>query len=977
MKIHYAVEIWTNTILTDAAMGLKDGVFRFVTDRPKYDLSTVIPKYGPDEIDIDGNSIADINVPYEFYEKFLVKDAFTSNPSRLIDIISCGSYSTDSKFSFTIRNDIKFWNYCQTNNIYLTGQRVVMWIVLDDIFYQCSRGRIVNNPYTEIDFQFNVDDDASLIHKNIPPRLSVLPSDSASSSSMTQGDSIPVVFGNVPYSKILKNNLDNYILPLNTPYNPAAATAYNIVSDIPQLTLFSSEVFTADDTRLVGMYLSIIAGSNADRIYKIISNTASASGLVTISFNTPLIASSSGDSSADVLLVPSDFNNPANHYRLTGAAPPYTSTAATWWFQISDYSQESYVSNNSVTVSDILEYNSEVKKYGSVSNLLNLASTPNPTVELTANTASKDGKVTQFERINVPLIGYGSGYGKAPNPFYISDHFTSESDILLVTDKLRATMQLGFSTLMMYNDYCIFADYHPQPIQPADENQVLSGGYSSIYFCVDMFIRGTGHFHLSMALQYEVTDLNNAIIAGSVGLSPDTVYRIPVYAPGRNINFVPNSLISDSIIDPSTSFGQQARNDGKTYRIILKINDADPSIFASAQYKNIRLKLYLTTNDVTMLEVKEICLVGERSVATITADLFARTKGETVGNDGLTETNNVYNAFRHILEDYDNIPTALIDYGTLADDRDEWMVSRTLTERKNSVDYLNELCAHSFVGMFSGRTGKRVLRAFQGAGALTPTPGTGKTQIHNKSLIVKNSISKYEKSSVDNLYNSFFLQYCYDAGSNGFIRSFNVAHIEENAFPDVTALDPNGDPLWWSYFSGLQTSIDDPDVGYADSKIIWDICHASYLINNVVHQAQGDISQLNWFADSLIFDSTDSSGTGLVSSAFLLLQLLAQWTTLQKDIVAYSIPLNANTIGTELLDIIKFNDTLLTNGVNKTGWITNIEYDIPNDQIKLEVTLQPIGVIEENLIVERGPLLNVDTITESGAQPDTITEIGV
>ena len=972
--IHYAVVIFTNTLIWNATYGIINGVFRFITDRPGY-LASVTPYYGPHEIDAIGGDIGWHEVPYDFYEGFLLKDGFTSNPNRSIDITSCGNYSTNSIFSFKIRNSL-FWDYCQTNSIYLTGCRVVMWVVIDNVFYQCGRGRIANNPYTETDFAFDIDDDATLIHKNIPPQLSVLPAVSPTAltlPTMIQGDPIPVVFGNVPYSKILKNNIDNYILPLNSPYLPAAALAYNAAAGVYSLTLHTSITdFSSNDIRLIGLYLYVIAGSTADRVYKITSNDASSGNDVTIYFNFPIVISTSGDGSTDVLLAPTDFNNVSKHYKLTGASPPYTSTAATWWFQISNYTQKSYVSNAPVTVSDVLEFDSTTNKYNSVSNLLNLSVTAAPTVELTANTATKDGAVTQYERINVPLVGYGSSEGD------FSEYYNSNVDITLVTDGLRSSYkQLA---LLLYSTHvtAIFADYKPQPIQPSYNNVVLAKSYNAIYFCIDWTVDAPAGITLDFYdMHFIATDVNGCQYIGTISPSPDVAYYIA--APG-NVNFIPNNLISDSAgTDSSTLFGAQAKTSpAYTYRAIFKLADADPSIFASSQITNIRLEIgvYNAGSVTATFKIKEICLVGELEIDTITADLYAKTQGETVGNDGVTPTDNVYAAFKHILEDYDGIPAELIDYGTLITDRLPWKVSRTLTDRKNSVDYLNELCAQSFVGMFSGRTGQRVLRALSFAGTLTPTTGSGKTATHDASLIVRNSISNYAKTSLDNVYNNFNLQYAYDAGSNGFLRAFNIANIDQTAFPDAATLDAYGNPLWWSFVSGLPTSTTDPTVGYTDSQILWNVCHASYLINSVIHQAQSDMSQLNWFSDSLIWDINDTSSTGTSSSAFQFLDLLLQWCTLQKDIVSYSIPINSDTCETELLDIVNFNDIIYTKANDVPGWIVGLEVNASKDQLNLQVILQPpsLAIIEQGKIIETGSASIL--ITETGSAPKKIIETG-
>jgi len=113
-KIHYAIAIFTASTLTNTAYGLVSGVFRFVTDRPQYDGSTVIPTYGAGEINtLTGDDRGGTSETAVFYEGFLQKQGITGNPSRSIDISTAGSYSTDSAFQFTLRNDLKFWNFLQ------------------------------------------------------------------------------------------------------------------------------------------------------------------------------------------------------------------------------------------------------------------------------------------------------------------------------------------------------------------------------------------------------------------------------------------------------------------------------------------------------------------------------------------------------------------------------------------------------------------------------------------------------------------------------------------------------------------------------------------------------------------------------------------------------------------------------------------------------------------------------------------------
>jgi hypothetical protein len=404
-----------------------------------------------------------------------------------------------------------------------------------------------------------------------------------------------------------------------------------------------------------------------------------------------------------------------------------------------------------------------------------------------------------------------------------------------------------------------------------------------------------------------------------------------------------------------------------------------------------------------------------------------------VSTDPNKITNDVYHAIMHIIEDLDSIPKGLIDYGTLATDRGpgKWHVGRTIEDRKNSIDYLGELFSHSFIGGFTGRTGKRTMRSWisttigmSGNPVLTTpvvTTGNGKTTTHDNFLIVDQSIESWQKTDVSSVYNSFNLRYNYDPGSGSYLRNFIVSALGTLAtFPDANQLvgavavnasgqaslltlitsysliadslfyltttsdtlddalatikgsalvisdafivNPDGItatyegssgmagvvPAWFQAFGGLfnmdLSGYPANNTAYAASKQIWDLCRNSYLQTQKILQAQSDIGELPWFIDRSLFDSTATWGTGTQSSAFLLLTLLAIWATKQKDVVTYSIPLNANTYGTELLDCINFSDVIYTGSVNRIGWVTGIEVDVNNDQLKITATLLPADV---------------------------------
>ena len=1085
--IHYAIEIFSNpsdswSAITNATAGLETGVFRMVTDRPQYDGLTHVPVYGANEIDVNGASVGSNTIITPWKEGMIQKDGFTENPAREIDIVACGQYSTDMAFSFKIRGDSfvtdtvekAFWKFCSDNDIDFTGRRVVMWIVIDDVFYQCARGRITNNPINETDYEFDVQDDAKLIHKMLPP-LVTNPTNNPDIPDSDQGQPIPIVIGDVSKSKILKLTSTNTFITLCTGgginYTLAAAASYSRGTDPYAgpfiLNLITDYVlFSAD--QLAGYYLSIAKGdsnANLDEVYKILSNTATTTTGHYGHYETQISLATPIQNSDGLTLMTNFVGNPRGVtffnriYDIIAQCDPIN----TYWFRISQFSIETIVSNesnisiqsNSAGMPDLSTWDSSLNEYNDISNIANINSSGTE-VSVSANSAAVDGTVKSYIAMKSTIVRFGFLNGVIGAPGYPTETINDLTSIAKVTDKDRTTsVQMATEVI---SDGLLFVDF---------EGFALTANTASVpdnaYFCIDFDLTDTtGSPILQIAgMTWQTTDIyGNIVSAPALSLPANEFSSRP---DGVHFNFVPNNVLKNTPPgDNLTLLTYEAipvgPNAGSTFKKILKVSDT--SILTQPQISYIRLIIDLRcifgggpTNSFKVL-MKEICLVGEYNVPTTNGDIYAKVSGELTGpqtTDPSHSTNDVYHAFMHILEDYDGIPKTLIDYGNLPATRGprQWHVGRTLTERKNSIDYLNELCAHSFVGMFGTRTGKRGFQSFQNFDDFgVPTTGSGKTATHDKSLIVRTSIDSFEKTDISELFNSFFLQYNFDPGLQQYIRSFIVSQIDNLAFfPGIndvggdTGVVPSiyaslavlistkgfvygnifyttdgsdttdnalagikgagliaGDsflvtggstavwegvnsglfPTWYNYFGGLIGDNSNPALNYADSKDIWDRCRASYTVNQSVKQPQSDISQLPWFIDTFLFNNgTDTWGHGTNSSAYLFLQLLAQWTTLQKYVVSYRIPINKETVETELLDVVTFNDVIYTAGEDVPGLIIHVEPDPATDQFVINAILKPGAIQGYNLIIERGPLLNTDLIQEGNHQTDTIIETGI
>jgi hypothetical protein len=337
--------------------------------------------------------------------------------------------------------------------------------------------------------------------------------------------------------------------------------------------------------------------------------------------------------------------------------------------------------------------------------------------------------------------------------------------------------------------------------------------------------------------------------------------------------------------------------------------------------------------------VKEFGIWAEYE-ATLSDKIFTRVSGEKV--EGVA-SNSVYTALRLMLETYDEIAAADLDYGNLATTRSDWYVGRQLTERKNSADYIQELCQQAFVAAFQNRKGKIAFSAWRDR---TDTPHT-----HNNTTILRDSIQNWEPVTVDKIFNAFTVNYSYDPGGDKYFSCYQIAGVD----------NPAGSPT-------------------GDLGALWDICQGCYLEYKAIKEFKIDLS---WFNDRLRWYNSGEAGVGLGTdgSAWKFLLNAVYWITRQRRKVEYALPISATNVLMELCDPVDFRDTIYTNAVTETaylnGSIYSVEYDLKADSIRIGSMLEPNDGIDDAFgdIVETGSAAT--TITESGPPSDTITEDGV
>jgi len=317
------------------------------------------------------------------------------------------------------------------------------------------------------------------------------------------------------------------------------------------------------------------------------------------------------------------------------------------------------------------------------------------------------------------------------------------------------------------------------------------------------------------------------------------------------------------------------------------------------------------------------------------------------------QTNNVYSALKHIVNTYTNIDT--VDYHNLESTRSDWNVGRQISTKKNSFEYVRELCKQSFISGWVAGDGSVNFNSFRERLANDDTLVLHST----KDLIIDNSVKNFRRTTISKVYNEINVQYDWNPITEAFNFNYAVNNVDEPSFPLETE-------NWIDYVQGVDS--------YGDAKDIWEVCHEAYLETRVVNVTPKDRSDLVWandkgsFNDVSTFDKTEEY-------AYKYFKMTTDWNTRQKFQVNYSVPLTEDTKLLELMQRVRFNNPTITGTENFVGWITGLEIDAKNDKVNIELTMEISKsrfTPQTGDIIEKGT--NIDNIIEDAANTESIIE---
>jgi hypothetical protein len=1026
-KIHYAIRITTNyTDKTDEDIGLVDGVFRLITDKPDYDGSTQFPTWGNNE---NQQGV----VLYKWFTGILVKDSL-GNLSRSIDITTNGNYGNISNFSFSLRNDIKFWKILKDLEMTLINENIEVFAVIDDKFYQLWNGVISEVIRESTDYKVICSDNSNIIHSLLPKNF--------------VGDILqPFVVGNSDYLKASKITESNYI-QLTENSNFAPIRRFDCVEVSPPYTgtldnitqvdvsiITTGKTFTENE--LQGKYLSVhsIKHNPLDTLASDRELVEDAWLYIYESWETVKETSSEYMVTKVRIKQPPLVNPPfedatvLSYYRYDSLGTDDETKVFDYFMYVAVQDiQNKYVvaqSGTDYNLNDLYYYDEDSLSYiklpiqgidngDGTFNVLNTL--PTQRFELPLNYRLRAANVATSYQIgeasinptptttnliydvNALRIENENGYwfrittkssynivpvyevGEVVNIFvklYNTNIFPS--DIIIANCRAEVLSRTGASTTTRYtlsavpndqdflyfdnsdsddsiflNGELIFQDLESSEINidgnfttvkdtltnknPAVTNFIRTRldrtdeSQSDFYITLDdeikddddvyitadfsrEFFWNTTDFYVEWAILdnfgkeiifTDVTDyaqvrlewVENADNIGLLGL-PDTYYNTNAL-DGRQIRAHTNFY---SVLEPE-GFGFN----------LFKLPDEFKKKIIDGLSKNIRLTIGMNDPNKpwTNLKIHQIGCFISRPL-TLDKDIFVKSTNLSTTIDQST----VYNTFKSMLEAHDGIPTSNIDYGNLSATRSigdnyRWLAGRVFTEQKNTRDYLIELCAHTFVAMFSDRKGKLKLNAWLEDNEL-------ETWSHDNIKIVRDSIKSINSTSMNSVFSSYLLEYNFDYGTGKFNRFIKLDRTDEDITFPTSAED------WSSFVDGI--------ADYGLSKLLWESAREGYLLAGAKNSPSDFLNKLNYFREYHLSDDYNSPLNYLVN--------LINYNSRQKLTTDYEIPITSASIETELTEKVLFKNRVYTDDSVYNGWITDIVYDLKNDKIKVSTLLIP------------------------------------
>ena len=802
-----AIEIITDTGLgvpvsySNTAIGLaSDGHFYLITDRPTISVVT-------------GDTSQTT-----WYTGILTRDYGNWTLSRNIDFVEAGAFESVSDFNVGIKNTSDFRNTLQSNGVYLGRRRVKYYRATSTNgttwnFELRWTGIIDDQPFNERAFSLRCVSVAKDIFGSLPTSP-VNDSTFPGAPKDSRDKMVPIAIGRVGYSPLtaISEPGEKVVLVRTTlgsellEYTACGLRDYNSTAHTVNLYT-KGKTFQQNDSRLKDCMLTVISGGGTQSI-PILSNLAtdgSENTNITLSepFAGTFVGWSSGTTETTVWF--------AEVQKITATLLASTRPVAE-------------VQENVFGRPALSTWDTDAKRYQDVSDISrvsdasNVKSTGFPGVDILAQALDSDGEASAYFKIKCEDIQYrdsanctwsGPSSGSQPNLFdgdqgtgYQVTNTTTGGFVQLDLTIPRSVMDQGFSDLYLLVD----AKFHL--------TSGSSGGHSFSYKMYGQDVYG----QVTTQIGTEVVPMLSATLTTAYTekfslhgsyynseTSPDLFYTLKDDAAMtgllddlKKFRAFPRVMIHMSFSSASSAYVADVLEIAFVGRRAVSV--VDSTVYGSLQgevYGNTmdgrvgatdypasvsRALEYLIRNydeNAPAWQASHAYLAGEQVRGTAdTGHVFVCTVAGTSSATEPTWTDTTaatYTDGTVTWKEHHDIPIDTTSFDNAHVNRGLWLVGRTLTEKKKSLDYYQTLLAQSFL-----------------LGTMTPA---GKVQINawlqrntplfafSESNILQGSLSDVNLTPVRRMYNDIRVKYDKNPGSGTFNKQIAITNIDKPAFP--------------------------------------------------------------------------------------------------------------------------------------------------------------------------------------------------
>ena len=892
-KLEYAIEIdcTDSTSATLESVGLYGGFFRFATGyADDYDSKT--------------------------WTTGLLVDGGIDRASVAVDLSETGGYSPEGSFGFVIAGSTNIVSYLDTYQIKLIGRTVRVWAAVGALFVPIWAGIVDTYGETDSGFQFACTVDFKARHNTIPPNVT------------DSGDVIPVVFGKVSKSPTTE------IIGISPPLYPNAYAVnerddgvgeYEVILHCYLPWAYYQDLDNRVTTLIEDVYFSIVSGTFSETymsnstVYKIDSIDV---GIVDPGVKAEVLISTTA-----VICATTAQNIPVT-------ADDYSTV---WTLSFFTFDNQTQISNTAITEAELSDtglpktYIRADDVYVDVSVVVDTYD--NPSIAI----AGVDSPLVS-ESISLSGVNAGRGFfgTTRPDDLFDNTNFVAVGNLANLYDRDADT----FYGLEYKADNAVSYNY----------NGNLSTGLCKIY--KSDLIDGVDDYYFAFSMQYFSGTAFCNLIPGTnatyIKASPpwattsnydqSSGYLTGVYSANDKLSHIPKTWYTAGVDIPTDISPRTTTDLSDSFKIPSNVIDD----LRSGKLYTVEIMHDIETVNV----VSTLNQPVDISIRYFDCALIAKYGLAEAGNEyyvgvniGEANTVNVLDAIDHILVDYDGFTSFVSEIST----RTTWPIGRTLTERKSSAEYLDELCRNAFMVGFVSHENLLTFRTW--------IDNTTPVYAFNGNNIIRDSITDWNYSPISTVYNDIAAFAGYDYGAGEFADVYKITNTNEASFPIES-----GD--WQKYVVGQSD--------YATAAAAWEKARAGVDQTGVVQILPSSLGELPWFR---------AEAATAVDSAWEFASLCAYWLSVQKLGCQFSASINAGTLALRLADPITVNDPIYSNNVALLGWISGIDIDRDAKEINYTVQFAPI-VAEESYIYETGTA--PDTITELGysADPlsDTITE---